>query len=82
MIACFGLPGSSSLRRGQRALRTAFSLSVDMSQVVRCHIGVTSGVAFCGNVGSASRCEYSMVGDTINMSARLMGVAIKRGVPV
>eukprot|EP00750_Incisomonas_marina_P003929 INCI13426.3.p1 GENE.INCI13426.3~~INCI13426.3.p1 ORF type:complete len:1489 (+),score=265.33 INCI13426.3:383-4468(+) len=82
MIACFGLPGTSSLRRGQRALLTAFSLCIDMSQIVDIHVGVSSGMAFCGNVGSASRCEYCMVGDSVNMAARLMGVAIKRNVQV
>ncbi len=41
-----------------------------MSNITDLHIGVSSGVAFCGNVGSASRCEYCMVGDAINMAAR------------
>ena len=34
--------------------------------------GVTTGTVFCGNVGSAERCEYAAVGHTVNLSARLM----------
>lgn len=42
-------------------------------------IGITTGNAFCGSVGSAKRQEYAMVGDIVNLSARLMGVAEKQG---
>ena len=45
-----------------------------MSQIVDIHVGVSSGMAFCGNVGSASRCEYCMVGDSVNMAARYVPV--------
>jgi len=41
-------------------------------------IGVTTGSAFCGSVGSERRQEYAMVGDIVNLSARLMGVAEKK----
>lgn len=40
-------------------------------------IGVTTGPAFCGTIGSRSRREYVVVGDTINTAARLMGRASK-----
>lgn len=35
-------------------------------------VGVTSGTAFCGLVGSRARREYSVLGDVVNLSARLM----------
>jgi hypothetical protein len=38
-------------------------------------IGITTGVAYCGNVGSSLRKEYAAVGDTVNLSARLMSKA-------
>lgn len=39
--------------------------------------GISTGKVFCGSVGSDKRQEYAMVGDTVNLSARLMGVAHK-----
>lgn len=38
-------------------------------------IGLNSGFVFAGNVGSATRHEYSVMGDEVNLTARLMGVA-------
>ena len=34
--------------------------------------GVTTGEVFCGLVGGATRCEYALIGDVVNMAARLM----------
>lgn len=42
-------------------------------------MGITTGVAFCGVVGSTTRKEYSVLGDTVNLSARLMSHACKHG---
>ena len=35
-------------------------------------MGVTTGQLLCACVGSASRAEYTVYGDAINLSARLM----------
>ena len=43
----------------------------------RVAIGVTTGQVFCGTVGNASRCEYTVMGDKVNTSARLMA-AVQR----
>lgn len=36
-------------------------------------IGITSGKAYCGAVGSLKRHEYAVMGPSVNLSARLMG---------
>jgi class 3 adenylate cyclase len=38
-------------------------------------IGVTLGTVFCGLVGATDRCEYAVMGASVNLSARLMGKA-------
>ncbi len=38
-------------------------------------IGVNSGFVFGGNTGSKSRREYTVMGDQVNLTARLMGIA-------
>lgn len=39
------------------------------------HIGIAAGEAYVGLVGAPDRCEYAMVGPSVNLAARLMGKA-------
>jgi len=42
--------------------------------------GVTTGRCYCGSCGSAKRMEYTVLGDCVNLSARLMSNAPPLGV--
>eukprot|EP00741_Cyanophora_paradoxa_P006235 tig00000114_g6047.t1 len=58
------------------ALR-AVGCAVDMQESMRAmgvdtSVGITSGLVFCTFVGSPTRCEFSVFGQTVNRAARLM----------
>ena len=42
---------------------------------VRCAIGLATGRAFCGAVGSEVHREYDVIGEVMNLAARLMQAA-------
>ena len=84
LIACFGLPGTSVIARELRAVRAAngfrrkIRLLRNSPGYENVQIGISRGLVYCGNIGDTSRCEYCVVGDSVNMAARLMGLAKKR----
>lgn len=65
-IAGFGLPPLSHLDDPTRAVICALKIHNELAQSgVSCSIGITTGNAFCGCVGSFRRREYAIVGDSI-----------------
>ncbi|CAM9631020.1 unnamed protein product, partial [Sphacelaria rigidula] len=76
LIACWGVPGRSYPDNGKRCLAAAVEMKAGLlTKDMKTSMGVTTGHALCGRVGGKIRSEYAMVGDVINLAARLMGKA-------
>src|SRR5262249_34852484 len=59
-----------------RAVLAARALQPQFGQHdVKHAMGIATGTAFCGVVGGAARREYTVLGDTVNLAARLMQAA-------
>jgi len=72
LIAVFGVPPFSWEDNGYRAVKTAMELSQTLHALDVTHaIGIASGMVYVGSVGSLSRREHAVVGDTVNSAARL-----------
>ena len=59
-----------------RGLRCALALQRDPGRptfVERQRIGVSSGIVFAATIGSPRRREYTVIGNEVNLSARLTG---------
>lgn len=45
-------------------------------------VGIHTGEATCGVVGAEGRLEYTVIGDTVNLAARLESTTKEKGVPI
>lgn len=85
IMALFGAP-RAHVDDPERAVRAAWEMQTAMHAfadlqtsagnfALKQRIGINSGRVFAGNVGSERRHEYSVMGDEVNLTARLMSAA-------
>jgi class 3 adenylate cyclase/tetratricopeptide (TPR) repeat protein len=77
LICLFGAPQSVE-QAEKAALRAVLELDRDLRASdldLKHRIGVSSGFVFAGEIGSSARREYTVIGDTVNLAARLMTAA-------
>ncbi len=85
IMALFGAP-RAHVDDPERAVRAAWEMQAKMQTfanletsagafALKQRIGINSGRVFAGNVGSETRHEYSVMGDEVNLTARLMSAA-------
>jgi class 3 adenylate cyclase len=76
LVAAFGLPPLAHEDDAHRGVRAALEWQARLARLGwRGSIGITTGRVFCGIVGCATRCEYTIVGSHANLAARLMQAA-------
>lgn len=76
LVCAFGMPPLAHPDDARRGLLAALAVGAALEGLgARYAIGVTTGQVFCGEVGSALRREYTLIGDVVNLAARLMELA-------
>ena len=76
IVAALGLPPFSHEDDPARGVKAALIIRKELADLhVPSYIGIATGRIFCGSVGNDSRREYTIIGNAVNLSARLMGAA-------
>jgi class 3 adenylate cyclase/tetratricopeptide (TPR) repeat protein len=78
VIAVLGLPPFSHENDPARGVQAALTIRKALqgrTVKVKSNIGVTTGRIFCGSIGNEKRREYTIIGNAVNLSARLMTAA-------
>ena len=77
LIVLFGAPvmqdkqESSAMHFALEVIEKMNNKKLDLKH----QVGINTGYVFCGEIGSSTRREYTVIGDSVNLSARLMGAA-------
>jgi adenylate cyclase len=80
MMVIFGAPEDDPFQE-EHALKTAIEMQQELKRLaerwkpeglnIRSGIGINSGPAVVGNIGSSRRMDYTAIGDTVNLASRL-----------
>jgi len=77
IMALFGAPRATE-HHADHALRACLDMfdelsafNVECDQALGLHVGVNSGFVVAGGIGSSRRQDYSVMGDAVNIAARL-----------
>ena len=71
LLAVFGAPRRQDDHALRAALEIARDLRDDAESEIEIGIGVNTGYVLAGNVGGGGRLEFSVIGDGVNVAARV-----------
>lgn len=83
VMGVFGVPMKSD-DHAEQAVRAAMAMQRQFAEVAarngnellkRVGIGINSGSVVSGNIGSAEKMEYTVIGDSVNVASRINGLA-------
>ena len=78
LIAALGLPPFVHDDDPARGVHAALAIQEALEALGRrSSVGVATGLAFCGSVGAERRREYTIMGEVVNLAARLMQAAME-----
>lgn len=91
MMVLFGAP-EDDIYQEEHAMRTAIEMQEELRRlaekwksegvVIHSGVGINSGPAVVGNIGSTRRMEYTAIGDTVNLASRLESATKDLGVGI
>ncbi|TME82299.1 MAG: hypothetical protein E6I45_06215, partial [Chloroflexi bacterium] len=83
LVGAFGVPPFSHEDDPGRAINAALEVQSEIRELgLRAGVGVATGPAFCGPFGNAKRRDFAILGQNMNLAARLMQAADDDGVLV
>lgn len=92
LMAFFGIPADGEIQQDQ-AVKCALDMlrrlesfnqlrKMKGEETIEIGIGIHTGLAIVGNVGSFRRMEYTAIGDTVNAASRIEDLTKKYKVPI
>ena len=82
IIVAFGVMQHSFTDNGVRAVDLAFEARAALKRnCCDTFVGISTGEVYTGSVGNAARREYAMVGNKVNLAARLMSLSARLILP-
>jgi adenylate cyclase len=72
----------TALEFQERAIPFSARWQAKLGVTIRCGVGINSGEAVVGSLGSRQRSEYTAIGDTVNLAARLESITKDYNVPI